>query len=212
MPGPIGTDADLSMSVDRQRYGLLVSCLGAMLLAVSVFLPWYGLSFTAAGVALVQQLGNEVAAQFGNAALQSYAASAHNHLGGLAGHPLGGVSAHQVLKHMNVLLLVVAGLGIALALVPLALSRSLLTGGDGQLLALLGGLASLCVAYRMVVPPSPVGGLIAFSLREGAWLALLGSLAMVVGGLMPRSGAISGRRAPSVQGAWAELSGWTPET
>ena len=42
---------------ERSRYGLLVSALGAVLLAVSVFLPWYGVSFTANGIALAQQGG-----------------------------------------------------------------------------------------------------------------------------------------------------------
>jgi hypothetical protein len=48
-------------------------------------------------------------------------------------------------------------------------------------------------------------------LREGAWLALLGSLAMIAGGLWP-----SGLGAPDVsdsrvRDAWSGLSGWTPE-
>jgi hypothetical protein len=40
-----------TMAGDRPRYGSLVSALGAILLAVSVFLPWYGVSFTAHGIA-----------------------------------------------------------------------------------------------------------------------------------------------------------------
>ena len=54
----------------RQRYGSLVSAIGAILLLVAVFLPWYGVSFTAHGVALAQQAGASFAAQFGNSALQ----------------------------------------------------------------------------------------------------------------------------------------------
>ena len=56
-----------TMAGDRPRYGLLISALGAILLAVSVFLPWYGVSFTATGLAYAQQIGDQAAAQFGNA-------------------------------------------------------------------------------------------------------------------------------------------------
>jgi hypothetical protein len=44
----------------------------------------------------------------------------------------------------------------------------------------------MLVLYRMFDPPVPAGGLIALSLREGCWLALLGSLMMVLGPMWPR--------------------------
>ena len=47
------------------------------MLAVSVFLPWYGVSFTADGLAFAQQAGDQAAAQFGNATLQGYMSSFH---------------------------------------------------------------------------------------------------------------------------------------
>jgi hypothetical protein len=62
----------------------------------------------------------------------------------------------------------------------------------------------------MIAPPTPGGDIISLSLREGAWLALLGSMMMVLGGLWPRASAIPG---PSELGApdlWSGLSGWTP--
>jgi hypothetical protein len=199
------------MGVDRRRYGLLLSTLGAVVLAISVFLPWYGLSFTTAGIAFAQQLGNQVASQYGNAALQGYMSSLHADLGALAGHQFVAVSAHQVLKRLNVVLLVVAGLGILLSLVPLARPEPLRAAGDGPAIALLGALACVCVIYRMVAPPAHAGPLIAFSLREGAWLALLGSMAMVVGALWP-SGTGARASSPAVlEDAWSGLSGWTPE-
>ncbi len=197
--------------VQRSRYGSLVSALGAIVLAVSVFLPWYGLSFSAAGVALAQQLSSEVAHQFGNAALQGYVSGVHADLGALAGHQFAAVSAHQVLKRINVLLLILAAGGILLALVPLARSQAAPTGGEGSWIALLGVLASLLVAYRMVHPPGSAQDFISFSLREGAWLALLGSLAMTAGVFLPsRTAAATGSTA-ELQGAWSSLSGWTPE-
>ena len=83
------------MAGDRARYGLLISTLGAIVLAVSVFLPWYGVSFTAAGLTSVQQIGDQAASQFGNAALQSYMSNFHAGLNSLAGHQFMALSAHQ---------------------------------------------------------------------------------------------------------------------
>ena len=81
-------------------------------------------------------------------------------------------------------------------------------------LALLGLVAAACVLFRIVDPPTPAGGVLALSLREGAWLALLGSAAMVVGAFLPER--LSARGAASsdakkLQSTWSELSGWTPE-
>jgi hypothetical protein len=199
------------MAADRSRYGLVFSALGAIVLAVSVFLPWYGVSFTANGIALVQQVGDQVAAQFGNAALQSHITGLHANLGGLAGQQLTAVSAHQALKDLNVVLLVLAGLALLDALVPLARSASPLPVGAGASVVLLGSVATTCVLYRMAVPPTPPGELVALSLREGAWLALLGSLTMVAAGLWPAFAAPPAVTDSRVESAWSGLSGWTPE-
>ncbi|HEV2924922.1 MAG TPA: hypothetical protein VGW98_12865 [Solirubrobacteraceae bacterium] len=195
----------------RSRYGLLVSALGAILLAVSVFLPWYGLSFTASGIALVQQSAQEIASQFGNASLQAYVGAQHASLSALAGQEFVAVSAHQVLKDLNVLLLALAGLAMLAALMPLARGGAEPEGG-GAAIALLGALATVCVAYRIVHPPSVAGDLVALSVREGAWLALVGSLAMVAGGLWPRPRLpVPGSSERSLESAWSGLSGWTPQ-
>ena len=155
-------------------------------LAISVFLPWYGVSFTAHGIAFAQQVGNQVASQFGNATLQSYMASLHASLSGLAGHEFISLSAHQALKTLNVVLLIAGGLGCVIALFALAGS----TSGEANRgsLALLGALAAACVLYRMIEPPSPAGDMLSLSLREGAWLALLGAVAMIAGALWPAHG------------------------
>jgi hypothetical protein len=195
---------------DRSRYGLAVSALGAIVLAISVFLPWYGLSFTSAGVAFAQQVGDQVAAQYGNATLQSLVSSAHPALAGLAGQQFAALSAHQALHDLNIILLVLAGLAMLDAILPLARAEVSLPAGAGGSVVVLGSLAAVCVLYRMVDPPAPAGNLISLSLREGSWLALLGSLAMILGGLWPR--AVSAPKAldAQVQGAWSGLSGWTP--
>jgi hypothetical protein len=181
---------------------------GAILLAVSVFLPWYGVSFTAHGVAFAQQVGNQVASQFGNAALQSYMAGLHTSLAALAGHELTALSAHQALKDLNVVLMILAGLGCVLALLPLAGQQS--SEANRGPLALLGAVATACVLYRILDPPTPPGELLALSLREGAWLGLLGSLAIVAGALWPHPNASISLSDANVKSAWSELSGWTP--
>jgi hypothetical protein len=200
------------MAGERSRYGLLVSALGAIVLAVSVFLPWYGVSFTASGIAFVQQIGDQVASQFGNPTLQSYVSGVHANLATLAGRQFTALSAHQVLKDLNVILLVLAALAVLDSLIPLARSASPVPAGGGASVVLLGCVAAVCVIYRMVDPPTPAGNLLALSLREGAWLALLGSLAMVAGGLWPRSLGSSEISEARVRGAWSGLSGWTPES
>ncbi len=200
------------MAGDRPRYGLLISALGAIVLAVSVFLPWYGVSFTADGLAFAQQAGDQAAAQFGNATLQSYMGEFHASLSSLAGHQFMALSAHQALKDLNVVLLLLAGLAIVIALMALAGSDSSSSGGHRAPLALLGVIAAVCVLYRMVDPPSPAGNFLALALREGAWLALLGSVAIVAGALWPeRLGAITLSDA-RLKRAWSEFSGWTPES
>src|SRR5271154_3084092 len=140
------------MAGDRPRYGLLISALGAVVLAVSVFLPWYGVSFTAAGLAFAQQIGDQAVSQFGNAALQGYLGEFHANLNSLAGHQFIALSAHQALKNMNVVLLVIAGVAIVIALMALAGVGALSLDGHRAPLALLGILAALCVLFRMVDP------------------------------------------------------------
>jgi len=200
------------MTGDRSRYGLLVSALGAILLAVAVFLPWYGISLTSTGISFVQQLGTQFANQFGNATLQSYVGELHGSLNGLAGQQLGAVSAHQVLKDSNILLLALAGLALLDALFPLARAATAVPDGAGGAVVLLGGIACACILFRMIEPPTPAGGFVELSLREGPWLALLGSLLMIVGGLWPRTLSLPSSSSTGGMDLWSSLSGWTPES
>lgn len=197
------------MSGDRPRYGQVVSALGALVLAISVFLPWYGVSFTASGLAYAQKVGSQVATQYGNATLQSYMSSLHARLSGYVGHDFVSLSAHQALKTLSVVMLIAAGLGCAIAL--FALAGSAAAEANRGALALLGTVAVACVLYRMLVPPSPASELLALSLREGAWLALIGAVAMIGGALWPARLSGAGSREAGVQDAWSGLSGWTPE-
>jgi hypothetical protein len=189
----------------------MFAAFGAILLAVSVFLPWYGVSFTASGVALAQQVGDQAASQFGNATLQSYMSALHADLGALVGQQVTALTAHQALKNLNVVLLVLAGLALLDALVPLARHAGRVPDGAGASVVLLGCVALVCVSYRMIVPPTPAGNVVSLSLREGAWLALLGALTMVGAGLWPRFSRASRGSESRGSAAWSGLSGWTPE-
>jgi hypothetical protein len=198
------------MSGDRPAYGSLFSALGAIVLGVAVFLPWYGLSLSAAGTQAAQQAGQQVVAQFGNAALQSQFAGISARFGQLAGHELGAVSAHDALHTISVLLLIVAGVAILLALRPLAGSSSSLPEPGAGWMVLLGLLGGCLVLYRLVSPPLADNVDLTLSPREGAWLALLGAAAMIGGGLWPQRVKRATPSDDELKKAWSSLSGWTP--
>jgi hypothetical protein len=172
---------------DRAPLGLLVAALGAAVLAVSVFLPWYGVSVTASGAASAQQELATVAQQYGNTTFQTRASELGSEFGSLAGRQLGTVSAHQVLKDIGPLLLVLAGAALLASLLRLAGIAGLLEAGGGQI-ALAGGLAALFVLYRMFSPPAGQSDLVSLSLGWGIWAAILGAAAIVAGGLTAGSG------------------------
>ncbi len=169
----------------EDRYGSLIATVGAALLAVSVFLPWYGLSWTANGIAFVQQEANSVALRYGNASLQNEVGGLHTRLSALAGDQFATLSAHQALKFLGVVLLILAAVAFGAGLLRLAgVSESSLSGGNQ--IALVGLMATVCVLFRMADPPTPEEGIFSLSLSGGVWLALGSSLAIVVGGLWPR--------------------------
>jgi hypothetical protein len=199
------------MDEERSRYGLLVSALGAILLAISVYLPWYGLKFTASGIASAQQLDQQAIAHYGNATLRSYSGQINANLDGLAGHELLALNAHQLFKYMSIALLVIAGLALLDVLVPLTNRAHSIPDGAGGASVLLGALAAIYIVFRMIDPPGAFEGALSLSLREGAWLALLGAVAMVLGGMWPRVTTSALGVDPPGQGVWSALSGWTPE-
>ena len=166
------------MTSERSRYGLLVSALGAVVLTVSVFLPWYAANLSAGA-------------------------------GLLARHAFQ-LTGEQALSDLSVILLVLAGLSLLDALFPIARAASVVPDGAGGAVVLLGLLATACVVYRMVHPPAQAGEVLALTLREGAWTALLGSLMISLGGLWPR--ALPGIVPGEVLGSdiWSSLTGWTP--
>jgi hypothetical protein len=174
------------MASDRSRYGLLVSALGSVLLAVSVFLPWYSLSMTPDGASFAANFAQDFARQFGNDSLQQLAVGVHGNLVSPSGQQIAALSAHQALHDLSVVLLVLAGIALLDSLFTMARSAAPAGAGTGRVVALVGVIATVCVAYRMAAPPIPAGGLVALSLREGSWLALLGSLMIVLGPIWPQ--------------------------
>jgi hypothetical protein len=167
------------MAVDRSRYGLSMSALGAVVLAVAAFLPWYRLSSVA------------------------HIAGAHSS----AARSLTVFSSHQALGDMRILLLVLAGLAMLDTLAPLVRTEGPVPGGAGGSVALLGVLAALCALYRIVDPPAPAGDAVALSLLAGPWLALLGALAMLLGGVWPSRVGSGTRSEARMRGAWPGVQG-----
>jgi hypothetical protein len=177
---------------DRSALGLLVAALGAAVLAVSVFLPWYGVSISASGAASAQQELAGLAQQYGNTAFQTTANEVGAQFSSLAGRQLATVSAHEALKDLSPMLLVLAGISLLASLLRLAGIPGLIEAGGGQI-ALAGGAAALCVLFRMLTRPGAQTELVSLSLSWGAWLALLSAAAIVAGGILSSSGQ-TGRR------------------
>ncbi len=171
------------MTESRSSTGPIVAVTGAALLALSIFLPWYGVRITASGAASAQQALNVAAARYGNATLQTEANAIGSTFSSVAGRQLATLSAHQVLKNISVILLLLAALAFLGALI-------WLTGASGTLdvsgvqVAAVGTVATLLVLYRMVDRPGTPLHVYSLSLGWGAWLALVSSLAIVGGGLI----------------------------
>jgi hypothetical protein len=178
---------------ERSQLGFLIAALGAAVLAVSVFLPWYGVSITAAGAATAQQQLASVAQQYGNSTLQTGASELGAEFSSLAGRQVATVSAHQALKDVSLILLLLAAVSLLASLLRLA-GMAAFEAGGGQI-ALAGGVATLFVLYRMFSRPGAQTDLVSLSLSWGAWLALLSAAAIVVGGLLATSN--HGRRHPA---------------
>ena len=157
-----------------------MSALGAGALVASVFLPWY-------------RVGSIVHAGVGSASSSS----------------LTRITEHQALPYMKGLLLVLAGLAMLDALLPLVRAGAPVPGGAGGSVALLGAVAAACALYRIIDPPGLTGDAVSVTLLEGPWLTLLAALTMMLGGMWPRR-VLSGGPAASevrVQGIWPGVPG-----
>jgi len=180
---------------DRSPLGFLIAALGAAVLAISVFMPWYGVTITASGVASAQQELATVAQQYGNPTFQTSANQVGAEFNSLAGRQLTTVTAHQAVKDVSRMLLLLAGLSLLASLLRLA-GFSGLEGGGGSI-AVAGSLAVLLVLYRMLSPPGGATDLVSLSLSWGSWLALLSAAAIVAGGILAASTPTRRNPAPS---------------
>lgn len=177
---------------DRAPLGLLVAALAAAILAVSVFMPWYGVSITPSGSSVAQAELAVVAQKYGNATFQTQVARVKAEFGSITGHELVEVSAHDALSRESLILLVLAGSALLASLLRLAGMRGLLFATGSQI-ALLGGLAFAVVFFRLLVHPGAGVGLIAYSPGWGIWLSLASAAAIACGGLAASSDRISSR-------------------
>ena len=143
------------MTNERSRYGLLVSSLGAALLAGSVFLPWYGVSVTQAGVGSLSHIGGTLASHLSGV----HRAARHDRRA--RGQQVGALTAEQALQRSD--------RDPARARRPLAArraaSRSPLgarrPGGAGRRGRCCSASSrARCVLYRMIAPPAPAGDLV----------------------------------------------------
>jgi hypothetical protein len=176
------------MADNRAQRGLLISALGAAGLAISIFLPWYSLSITATGAAAAQKQFATVAQQYGNGSLQAMADQVGAQFSSVAGHPIATLSAHQALKHLSLLILLLAGVSLLGSLLRLADVSEV----SGDQIAFVGFAAHLCVLYRMVSPPGTDTEFISLSLSWGTWLAFVASAAIAVGGIWTPSAGSTG--------------------
>ena len=167
------------MTANRASLGLLVAAVGAVVVALAMYQPWYSVSITPAGAAVAQQQLSAVAQQYGSSTLQSMANTVGSQFSQVAGRPIATVTARESLHHISTLLLFLAGLAAVVAVARLA---GVLQGNGGSI-AFLGVVAVICVLFRLHQPPNPAPGYISLSLSWGGWVALLGAVAVVVGGL-----------------------------
>jgi hypothetical protein len=166
------------MAGDRSRYGLSMSALGAVALAFAAFLPWYRVS-----------------------------AVVHTSVGSAAQRSLTLISSHQALPDMQAFLLVLVGLAMLDAMLPLLRTSGPIPGGAGGSVALLGAVAAACALYRIIDPPALGGEAVAVSLLAGPWIALMASLLMMLGGMWPRHVGSMEPAEPSMRGVWPGVSG-----
>jgi hypothetical protein len=151
------------------RPGHLLSALGALLAAGSLWLPWYGLDLGGAvDDAVVRQApqgpGGELAAQL----VRGFASALAS---------LVQLTGWRAFSTTDVAL-AAGALAVVLAVGALAAGASLRPSAVARLCGALGVAGALLVAARIVSPPGPDGML---APRHGAWIALAGTVLVAVG-------------------------------
>jgi hypothetical protein len=171
------------MAEESPNAGLLIAALGAVILAISVFLPWWSVSLTQTGAYALQQNIQSVAQQYGNTSFQTLVTEHEGDFSALAGRQLATVSAHRILKRGSEILLVLAGLALLASFLRIADMRGIFFATGSQI-ALLGGLAFAYVFFRILwAPAASTPGYLSLSLSWGILLALVSAAAILGGGL-----------------------------
>jgi hypothetical protein len=175
------------MAEDHAPAGLLIAALAAAVLAISVFMPWYGVSITPSGAAAAKQQLATVAQEYGNTAFQTLVNErGPAYWNSLGGRQIAAVSAHQVMGRASTILLVLAGIALLASLLRLADMHGVLFATGSQI-ALMGGLAFAVVFYRVLVRPGAGVDFISVSPSWGIWVALLSAATITCGGLVAGS-------------------------
>lgn len=170
--------------------GELLSGLGAVVVMVSLWRPWYELRFPDE---LLQQ-ARAFSSRMGE--LGPYAQQGIDELQSRGSVP---VTAWQAFEQADTVLAVAAG--VVLGLVLLNAIGALSARLDGALV-LAGLVATGLVAFRLVSPPGPDAALAADLLHpaSGLYMALVGALLMTGGGIMTLSGGATSTAPPAPTG------------
>jgi hypothetical protein len=160
------------MRSNRERAGLGTATLGAAAVLLSLWQPWYRFQLPSA---LIERV-NAVSNQFG-----SFGAYIRQGAATLQSHGPYQLSGWLVFRGFDVVLCVLAILGLVLGLQALAAEGRLVLVPEGKGFTLLGSLTGALVIYHIVRSPGPREIL---ALDRGAWIALAGAAAMLAGGLL----------------------------
>jgi hypothetical protein len=123
------------MKLIRLRAGEWLAAVAAVVLVVSLFLPWYEADD-------------------------------------------GAISGFEVFTVIDILLVLVAGVGLALAAFQATRTSPALPVGFGVLTVVTGAIGTLLTIFRLIDEP----GLAPVDIREGAWLGLVAVVALTAGG------------------------------
>jgi hypothetical protein len=167
------------MADRRIGTGPLLSLLGAALTALSLWLHWYRVDFSAQIRGAFRAQGGEgLGGQLGSALGEAFAKGFGQAFGGLLPRSIVG-NGWQVLHSADVVLLAGAA---AVAVVVLAGERVNLSGADAARLARIAGpVLGALVVYEMIDRTGPHEFV---KLAIGPWVALAGCALITIGGLV----------------------------
>src|SRR6202521_1345513 len=154
------------MDSGRSPYGHLLAGAGGVMLAISVFLPWFALSPP-------QSVVNDVLRSVDHSSPLGQFETDVINLGAsyMRVHPLP-LTLQQLTTQTWILLLVIGVLALLLSVAALARSAPLFPRGDARPLGLLGAVALGLILHRLILPFNTS---LPFDLprREGGWIALV---------------------------------------